>query len=1051
MSNTSKLTIGVLALQGGFSEHKFVLQRITDRVDKVVEVRKVEQLAELDGLIFPGGESTTMALIAEKEGLLIPLREFVASGKPVWGTCAGMIMLSNEVTGAKEGGQATIGGLGVRVRRNAFGRQVDSFETNLNIAVLGEPAFHGVFIRAPVIEILKDVEVEVVARLPKESVHGDAIVGVRERNILATSFHPELTNDDRFHRFFLDLVSAHKAGKPEFKVLQRSVLESTLKRLIRKFVDVDDEGDSVRVPDGNGDDGDGDEEGESRINEIMEYCMRILSSRISASILPDEVHVADMIRKKLMRRNGSGSTESAAHFSNLHARLTSKKVIQRKWSILYFLLAVSDQNEFVETNNPLDSSLSVFGLKAPDVKPPLISQNSPARDDNPLPEDFDQSQPPNTTFRDVANKHYFGQDEVTERKLLRDVLYVFQGIDGTYVKFNAKTGAIELDSQMNLPISTMENLHRLGELGWLYRQIAAFANPETNNLDASGGLILQSFASAINTELKELFQLIAFLENQIDSDPNEDFVSKGLSLKRLNVWLQDPLHKFRLLVVLIEVCRETRGGALISMIHSYANHGDPFVQDFMERLLKRASRPFFEIVKRWIYEGELEDPFKEFFVVLDESAKDANIWRMKYHLKYDMVPSFISGVTAKRIYLIGKSLNFIRYCCQEEEYVVQRSKESSEYLEEMEYGHSKDFEETIKKSYEQISGKVLEILYEKYKLIDHFMALKKYLLLGQGDFVQNLMDKLGSKLSMSAHSIFRHNLIEVLESSIRSSNAQYDDQDLIRRLDVRLLQITSGDTGWDVFALDYHVTSPINTILNTQAMHQYVKLFIFLWRLKRVEHTLSQTWRRQIVMGSRRLRKGRDGGGGDLLHVFHRCNIIRNEMIHFTFELQYYLLFEVIEHAWSELVTFCKKRTGDLDQLIAAHNKYLNSITSRGLLASSQPQLLPKVIEILDTILEFEMFEITLERFASQDMDVGTSLDYRSSYLDNLNSMNLNFERPEPVTPAGISKFREQIDGLLEKFRGQLNSLLTALSSHSDTNLHGLKFRLDYNSFYHKK
>jgi len=200
------VVIGVLALQGAFHEHAVMLRKLGATV---VEVRKPDQLAGLDGLILPGGESTTMALIAERWGMVAPLRDWVRSGRPVWGTCAGMILLADWAIGQKEGGQTLLGGLHVTVNRNYFGRQTESFETELDAPVLGVAPIHAVFIRAPaIVEVGTDVQV-----LAKTAGHGeDVIVAVRQGPLLATAFHPELTPDLRWHSYFLGMVKASVEG-----------------------------------------------------------------------------------------------------------------------------------------------------------------------------------------------------------------------------------------------------------------------------------------------------------------------------------------------------------------------------------------------------------------------------------------------------------------------------------------------------------------------------------------------------------------------------------------------------------------------------------------------------------------------------------------------------------------------------------------------------------------------------------------------------------------------------------------------------------------------
>ena len=185
------MKVGVLALQGAFIEHEKMLRGLGV---EPVQVRLPGQLGDLDALIIPGGESTTIGKLATEYGLIEPLRQF-ASEKPTWGTCAGMIFLAKDIGSDR---QPLLGLMDIKVNRNAFGRQIDSFETNLSIKGLDEP-FHAVFIRAPLVTETTP-GVDVLATLDD-----GRIVAVREGHMLATAFHPELTGDDRLHAYFLDM------------------------------------------------------------------------------------------------------------------------------------------------------------------------------------------------------------------------------------------------------------------------------------------------------------------------------------------------------------------------------------------------------------------------------------------------------------------------------------------------------------------------------------------------------------------------------------------------------------------------------------------------------------------------------------------------------------------------------------------------------------------------------------------------------------------------------------------------------------------------------
>ncbi len=193
--------VGVLALQGDVHEHLVVLDRVGARVRRV---RRPDHLDGLDGLVLPGGESTTIGKLLVRFDLMEPLRAAVAGGLHAFGTCAGMILLSRELD--QEAEQPLVGGLDVRTRRNAFGRQVDSFDTSLDVAGIDGGPMDASFIRAPRVVAVLDDAVEVLA-----DVDGDPVV-VRQEAVLASAFHPEITGDDRLHELFVDGIRSSRAG-----------------------------------------------------------------------------------------------------------------------------------------------------------------------------------------------------------------------------------------------------------------------------------------------------------------------------------------------------------------------------------------------------------------------------------------------------------------------------------------------------------------------------------------------------------------------------------------------------------------------------------------------------------------------------------------------------------------------------------------------------------------------------------------------------------------------------------------------------------------------
>ncbi|BFZ54033.1 Bifunctional purine biosynthetic protein ade1 [Savitreella phatthalungensis] len=230
--------VGVLALQGAFAEHVAVLEEFQDI--KALEVRTIEELSGLDGLIIPGGESTVIGKQLQASGLGVAIKRLIQQGTPVYGTCAGLILLSNSLraVSGKQGGQYLIGGLDVDLERNYFGRQINSFEAQVDTECLGSEPFHAVFIRAPAIHGLLSDQVHTLATIEHNARR--VIVAVRQGNLIGTAFHPELTKDKRWHEYFLRLVREAKSPGVLLKTHMPG-LKLVAQGKVRDIYEVDDQ------------------------------------------------------------------------------------------------------------------------------------------------------------------------------------------------------------------------------------------------------------------------------------------------------------------------------------------------------------------------------------------------------------------------------------------------------------------------------------------------------------------------------------------------------------------------------------------------------------------------------------------------------------------------------------------------------------------------------------------------------------------------------------------------------------------------------------------
>lgn len=669
------------------------------------------------------------------------------------------------------------------------------------------------------------------------------------------------------------------------------------------------------------------------------------------STAEDVNHAADLIKKKLIRENDR--PDKAAKFSNLYSRLLSQPIVNQKWAILYFLYQLADDgvpSQYEASSSrqgtPLgDDGATRAGAGASadagaDGEMGRATRRSAARHERhytvdspafndafsrdglprlPRTEDRDSPRPPSARERlptrlsipssaepeDSIPQHAPAvQEPPSEAQLLRDLPFTLQGLSSTNLIFGAKSS---LALPVALPVPLLSLLHTLAEPSLLYKNLSDFAD------SSDGGLVAQSLRSAIATELRAYLGLVATLEGQIrraltqlaESPGKQGLGKAGVTLKRCVVWTREATMGLRLMSMIVEESKGKKGGELISLVHAYSSsHGDPFVFTFAERLLVHVTKPFYAMLQHWIYDGELEDPFLEFFVEenqeLDSMDLDprrggaTSVWEDKYRLKESMIPSIITADFAKKIFLIGKSLNFISYGCGDSTWVENHSKDTSQ---ELKYGDTATLETSIDSAYKRTMARLLHLMDSKFKLLEHLTALKKYLLLGQGDFIALLMESLASNLDRPANSQYRHTLTAQLEHAIRNSNAQYDSPDVLRRLDARMLELSHGEIGWDVFTLEYRVDSPLDVIVTPWASKQYLKVFNFLWRVKRVEFALGSTWRR-CMTGAR----GVLGAVGDKVDAdWKNARGGIAEMIHFVSQLQHYILFEVIEAGWEGL------------------------------------------------------------------------------------------------------------------------------------------------------
>ncbi|XP_022358307.1 gamma-tubulin complex component 3 isoform X2 [Enhydra lutris kenyoni] len=850
---------------------------------------------------------------------------------------------------------------------------------------------------------------------------------------------------------------------------------------------------------------------EADVAQQFQYAVRVIGSNFAPTVERDEFLVAEKIKKELIRQRREAD---AALFSELHRKLHSQGVLKNKWSILYLLLSLSEDprkqpNKALPRDAhstpyyyarpqtlPLNyqdrstqsaqsagsmgssgvSSISVYALNGPTPTPQSLLPGQPHHTpgvgdglrqqlgarlawtltaNQPSSQTTTSKGLPNAVSRNMTRPRREGDvggaAEVTEAALVRDILYVFQGIDGKNIKMSSAENCYKVEAKANLSRSLRDTAVRLAELGWLHNKIRKYT--DQRSLDRSFGLVGQSFCAALHQELKEYYRLLSVLHSQLQLEDDQGVnlgLESSLTLRRLLVWTYDPKIRLKTLAALVDHCQGRKGGELASAVHAYTKTGDPYVRSLVQHILSLVSHPVLSFLYRWIYDGELEDTYHEFFVASDPAVKTDRLWQDKYTLRKSMIPSFITMDQSRKVLLIGKSINFLHQVCHDQTptaKMIAVTKSADSPQDDLFTDLENAFRGKIDAAYFETSKYLLDVLSKKYSLLDHMQAVRRYLLLGQGDFIRHLMDLLKPELVRPATTLYQHNLTGILETAVRATNAQFDSPEILKRLDVRLLEVSPGDTGWDVFSLDYHVDGPIATVFTRECMSHYLRVFNFLWRAKRMEYILTDI-RKGHMCNAKLLRNMPEFSG-----VLHHGHILASEMVHFIHQMQYYITFEVLECSWDELWNKVQQAQ-DLDHIIAAHEGFLDTIISRCLLDADSRALLNQLRAVFDQIIELQNTQDAIYRAALGELQRRLQFEEKRKQREVEGRWGVTAAEEEEESKR-IQEFRESIPKMCSQLRilthfyqGIVQQFLVLLTTSSDESLRFLSFRLDFNEHY---
>ncbi|XP_039958319.1 gamma-tubulin complex component 3 [Bactrocera tryoni] len=670
-----------------------------------------------------------------------------------------------------------------------------------------------------------------------------------------------------------------------------------------------------------------------------------------------------------------------------------------------------------------------------------------------------------TSLRADGSKSLDLQNNVND-DIVQNIIYVFTGIQGKYLKKDVISGRFKLDSKVkSLNVIQAGMLLRLSELGYYHDLVQSYTDSKSGLCPL--GLMGQGFVSALKKELTRYYGMVATLQEQLNRqrDHEHKTILRGnsiipmrherLTLMKILVWSVDALKRLQWLATIAEACQEKKGGALASTVHSFLNNGNPTVKSLVRELLLAICGPLYQMLSHWLLEGEICDPHGEFFIECLAEVGPDRLWHDKYRVRIAMLPNFMSTEMAHKILVTGKSINFLCEICEDKRPVKGRDELRLCIEENADHIFSRvadtKLHSTIDAIYLNTSKRVLDIVMGPHKLLEHLQAMRRYLLLGQGDFIGILMENLKCELDKPAKELYSYDLSSIMDAAIRSTNAQYDDPEILNHLDVRLLTPCDGDIGWDILSLQYTVRGPLATMLEP-CMGIYQILFKPLWRMKHMEFVLSSKIWKDQKCNAKPLR----AIGSELNQVLYRLHLLTSEMIHFIHQMQYYILFEVIECSWAELQDRVQSAKA-LDDILDAHDEFLNAIKCGAFLDSNSGQLCQNMENVYDGIIRLELWQNKFYEICFKELSARKEYENHIFISEEAGEFGVTAERQlerdqeRKIFEQIIGSYHKSLDNICADYEKAVRCFLLALNSHNDHNLQLFGIRLDFNEYYKKR
>ncbi|CAD8126463.1 unnamed protein product [Paramecium sonneborni] len=735
---------------------------------------------------------------------------------------------------------------------------------------------------------------------------------------------------------------------------------------------------------------------ESTLNNYKTYFLRILNVRTGIQLMDESELQAEMTKM---------TNKSQAYRLQDCLNRLNKTRLRKKNELIHFLFRTSQLNQ----NNSYTNQTIDTLFKSQEISQINYSQTLPKKIIEESPKNNDQLM----IIQQISDKGNVNLS-ITQNDLIKDLIFSIQGIESQYICYDAINDSFQIKKDVVISSASRKLINVMCECGWLFKKIQSFTQTTYNSL------VLQALQNSIKEELNEYYRLIAYFENLL--------AESTLTLRKMYMWLKQPMHHLvQINLVLSQIMTNVQLGTtsslVISILCRYSKHGCPQTSQLFSRILHQTTIPIVRFINQWIFDGSLSDQAQEFFIERNDSNKiqirdSGELWKNEFKVNQDKIPYMITLNDSYKIFDTGRVINWLRKQCKYTQFNQNYELITIDLLGTEQFSL---FVDQVNKEYNK---QLIQLIKPNFKIT--LNAIKRFLLLGQGEFIHTLMELLQTELNKPAQQCYRHTLLSILESAFKNISQEV-------RLNVKLLEPSQNDTGWEIFCLDYAIDEPLNTIFNQKIMLSYYRIFNFLWRIKRVEFILTQCWKMHqkfmtIPNQFQNIKKA--------IQLSYQ---MMNEMQHFIKNFYSYLMLEAIESPWKKFIDECDK-IQDLDGLIKIHEQFISDILDRSFLNTKGEATQKLLFKLFDYIFRFKSCQELLLSYAKDQI---SQIDNQQLQLKNLLNKQSN------ITKQTQFKNQEIIKSLLElrkQYRDQMFELLEKLKK--EDRLKFLHFKLDFNEYY---